>query len=520
MIRLRFPWEAAIPVLLIVAWQITASVGGLPNTVLPAPSDVASAAWKLLLSGDLHEHVLISSGRATAGFFIGGGIGFVLGLWTGMSRWADRLIDSSVQMLRAIPHLALTPLVILWLGIGETPKIFLVALGVLFPIYLNTCHAIRHIDPSLIEMGRVYGLRRWELFRQVIFPGALPGILVGVRYALGVAWLTLIVAETIAATRGIGYLAMNAREFLQTEVIVFCILLYASLGKGSDLAARWLERYWLPWTAKGSPTVNKRASKNPRMRLQTASHLPQLTNGAALSLGGVVRRYGDRQVLRGIDLEVQPGEFLAIVGRSGEGKTTLLRTLAGLDRPDDGELLVQGEPLSGLSPLTRIVFQDGRLLPWRSVLENVTLGLATDRHSTAPHLLEQVGLAERAEDWPAMLSGGQRQRVALARALASGPSLLLLDEPLGSVDSLTRREMQLLVERLWQDSRCTAVLVTHDVEEAVVLADRVILIESGQIALDQPITLPRPRSRYAPEFLELSERILDRLLGVGSTTSP
>jgi sulfonate transport system permease protein len=243
----KIPWETAVPLALLGVWQGASMTGWLPRTVLPAPTNVVLAGWKLAASGELSRHLAVSAGRAAAGFAIGASVGFVLGLWTGVSRWADRLLDSTVHMLRAVPHLALIPLVILWLGIGESPKVFLVALGVLFPIYLNTCHAIRNVDPGLVEMGRVYGLSKWNLFRRVIFPGALPGILIGVRYALGVAWLTLIVAETIAASSGIGYLAMNAREFLRTDVIVFCILLYALLGKGADSTARWLERRCLRW---------------------------------------------------------------------------------------------------------------------------------------------------------------------------------------------------------------------------------------------------------------------------------
>jgi sulfonate transport system ATP-binding protein len=237
---------------------------------------------------------------------------------------------------------------------------------------------------------------------------------------------------------------------------------------------------------------------------------------SAVSLRGLGRRFGPRVVLRALDLEIAPGEFVAVVGRSGEGKTTLVRLLAGLDRPDSGAILVGGKPLAGLNPAARIVFQDGRLLPWLSVLDNVALGLSPDERPVAARLLDQVGLSDRGGDWPSTLSGGQRQRVALARALASGPALLLLDEPLGSLDSLTRREMQQLVERLWRGSGCTTVLITHDVEEAVALADRVVLLEAGQVALDAPVALPRPRPRAAPEFLETSQLILDRLLGQGA----
>ena len=215
--------------------------------VLPSPEGVLKAFWTLSASGELWQHLAISSWRAVIGFSIGGSIGLVLGLISGLSRWGERLLDTSIQMLRNVPHLALIPLVILWFGIDESAKIFLVALGTLFPIYLNTYHGIRNVDPALVEMARSYGLSGLGLFWQVILPGALPSILVGVRFALGFMWLTLIVAETISASSGIGYLAMNAREFLQTDVVVLAILLYAVLGKLADLAARGLERVWLRW---------------------------------------------------------------------------------------------------------------------------------------------------------------------------------------------------------------------------------------------------------------------------------
>ena len=239
------PW--LVPFALLLAWQLSAQTGWLSMRVFPAPLEVGRAFVTLSGSGDLWRHLGTSLNRALAGFAVGGSIGLILGFASGTSNIAEKLLDTSLQMVRNVPHLALTPLVILWFGIGEEAKLFLIALGVMFPIYLNTFHGIRSVDRQLIEMGRAYGLSRWSLLREVILPGALPSILVGVRFALGVMWLTLIVAETIAANSGIGYMAMNAREFLQTDVVVLAILLYALLGKLADVLARKLEQRWLNW---------------------------------------------------------------------------------------------------------------------------------------------------------------------------------------------------------------------------------------------------------------------------------
>ncbi|MCC2627387.1 MAG: ssuC [Thermomicrobiales bacterium] len=239
------PW--IVPALILIVWQGMSMAGLISARVLPAPSEVARAGFALLTEGTLLRDVATSARRAGLGFLIGGSLGFALGLINGFFPWGARLLDSSVQMARNIPHLALIPLVILWFGIGESARLFLVAIGVAFPVYINTFHGVRNVDAGLIEMSKTYGLSTWQLFRQVILPGALPSILVGVRYALGIMWLTLIVAETIAATSGIGYVTMNAREFLQTDVLVLGILLYALLGKAADLAARGLERQLLAW---------------------------------------------------------------------------------------------------------------------------------------------------------------------------------------------------------------------------------------------------------------------------------
>ncbi|MFG1421138.1 aliphatic sulfonate ABC transporter permease SsuC [Roseixanthobacter liquoris] len=236
-----------LPVLLLVGWEVAARLGEIPKNVLPAPSDVGAALWKLTASGEIFRHIYVSAWRALTGFALGGAIGFALGLANGLSGASRAFSDTTLQMVRNIPHLALIPLVILWFGIDEEAKLFLVALGVFFPIYINTLHGIRTVDPQLIEMGRIYGMSRGELFTRVILPGALPSIFVGVRYALGIMWLTLIVAETISASSGLGYMAMQAREFLLIDVVVLSILIYALLGKLADSAARLLERVFLQW---------------------------------------------------------------------------------------------------------------------------------------------------------------------------------------------------------------------------------------------------------------------------------
>ncbi|WP_427024946.1 ABC transporter ATP-binding protein [Aureimonas ureilytica] len=238
--------------------------------------------------------------------------------------------------------------------------------------------------------------------------------------------------------------------------------------------------------------------------------------GARLTLSEVEKRFGDKRVVAGLDLDIAPGEFTAIVGRSGCGKSTLLRLLLDLERADSGAVERRGADGSA-APTTRLMFQEPRLLPWQSILRNVALGVprdvpALEREARAQEALAAVGLAGRGGEWPSVLSGGQRQRVALARALVSRPGFLALDEPLGALDALTRIEMQSLLETVWQAEGFTAVLVTHDVSEAVRLADRVVLMEAGRIAYEERIALPRPRRHGDPEAARIESRILDRLL--------
>jgi len=246
----------------------------------------------------------------------------------------------------------------------------------------------------------------------------------------------------------------------------------------------------------------------------------QPPGGVGITLRGLTKSFGDNSVLHGIDLHVPAGQFLTIIGKSGCGKSTLLRILAGLDSPSGGEILFDGRSAHRSPHVARLMFQEPRLLPWSTVLGNVEVGLGNRRSDPraderARSKLSAVGLESRADEWPSILSGGQKQRVALARALASSPHFLALDEPLGALDALTRIEMQGLLERVWRQQQFTAVLVTHDVTEAVMLGDRVVLIEDGIIKLEVDVPIERPRRRGSPQVAALEQRILRHLFTDG-----
>jgi sulfonate transport system ATP-binding protein len=236
---------------------------------------------------------------------------------------------------------------------------------------------------------------------------------------------------------------------------------------------------------------------------------PDGPGGPAASVRGLTRRFGDRTVLSGLDLDIAPGEFVALIGRSGSGKSTLLRALAGLDRDVTGSLEVQGT--------VSVAFQEPRLVPWKKVLANVTLGLRSvsangaSPDTVARDALEEVGLAERTDAWPLTLSGGEAQRASLARALVRRPSLLLLDEPFSALDALTRISMHRLVLSLWERHRPAVLLVTHDVDEALALADRVLVLGDGKIAHSSMIGLERPRDRDHPDQTALRLQLLSEL---------
>jgi len=239
--------RSATSIAILLIWEICSLTGFIPPRILAAPSAVAGTFWSMLASGELEWNLLVSLGRVSAGLSIAIVVGTSLALIAGLSRAGELAVDAPMQMLRTMPFLALVPLFILWFGIGETPKIALVALGGTFPIYLTLFAGIRAVDKRLVEAGNCFGLSRRALIRYIILPGALPSFLVGLRYALGIAWLSLVVAEQVNANAGLGYLIMNARDYMRTDIIVVCLLVYSLLGLSTDLLVRTLENRALAW---------------------------------------------------------------------------------------------------------------------------------------------------------------------------------------------------------------------------------------------------------------------------------
>ncbi|MFE9216649.1 ABC transporter permease [Streptomyces lavendulae] len=243
----RWARRTAGPLLLLALWQLASTFGALPADTLAPPSTIATAGARLIGDGTLPAAMGISLQRVAIGLLLGGTVGTALALLSGLSRLGEDLIDASVQMLRTVPWVGLIPLFIIWMGIGEAPKVALIALGTAFHLYLNVYAGIRGVDEQLIEAGGSLGLGRWGLVRHVVLPGALPGFMTGLRYSLATAWLALVFGESINADAGIGFLMNQAREFFRTDVIVVCLVVYAFLGLTADLVVRALERLLLQW---------------------------------------------------------------------------------------------------------------------------------------------------------------------------------------------------------------------------------------------------------------------------------
>lgn len=246
-------WVSSVA--LLAGWQLVAMLGVVPAAVLPAPTTLVGTFGELTWSGELPWALLVSTGRVGLGAVIGVAVGLGLGLIAGLSRLGADVVDKPMQMVRTIPFTALAPLLLLWLGLDEAPKITLVAVAVAVPMYINTVGGLRGVDPGLIELGRAYRLSTWQLIRRVLLPGAMGQVLTGLRFALSVAWVAVIVAETVNAAAGIGFLLATARTFARTDIVLVCVVVYALLGLVTDGIVRFIEARLLAWRA---PTLERR----------------------------------------------------------------------------------------------------------------------------------------------------------------------------------------------------------------------------------------------------------------------
>ncbi|WP_429740217.1 ABC transporter permease [Bacillus smithii] len=242
-----------LPVIIIIIWQLIGSLGWVTKTVLPTPWEIILAAKNLAVSGVLFTNMKVSIIRAACGFVIGGGLGLALGTLVGLSAKSESLLDPTLQMVRTIPHLAITPLFILWFGLGAESKILLIGLGAFFPLYVNTFLGIRKVDAKLFEVARILEFSKWKQIKLLIVPSALPNILLGIRLSLGAAWLSLVVAELMGSTSGLGYMMMDARQFSNTDIVFVGIIIFAIVGKLTDSLVRLMEKHFLKWqdTYKG-----------------------------------------------------------------------------------------------------------------------------------------------------------------------------------------------------------------------------------------------------------------------------
>ncbi len=446
------------PVLILAAWTIGSTTGLLNTDLFPPPTEVASTAWRLLGDGQLATHVGASAVRVLTGTVLGILIGVLLAVVAGLTRTGEDLLDWTMQILKAVPNFALTPLLIIWMGIGEGPKIVLITTGVAIAIYINTYSGIRGVDRQLVEMAQTLEAPRHTLIAQVILPGAMPNFLVGLRLGLSSAWLSLIFAEMINTTQGIGYLMSRAQTNLQFDVSLLVIVIYAVAGLLSYTLVRVLERLLLSWrngfdgTAERrheSQNCGRRARPHPSLRRPAGARGPRIAN----------RR-------RRIRRDAGPVRFRQEHPAARPGRSRR-----------SGHRVGAGAPLTGggvSEPAAAAVAAGAGQRDLRAARRRA--GRAPARLARGRAALEEVGLTDKTRAWPLSLSGGEAQRVSLARALVREPDLLLLDEPFGALDALTRLKMYGLLHELWSRRHMAVLHVTHDVDEAILLADRVVVL--------------------------------------------
>src|SRR5680860_1227097 len=481
----RFSWlrRWVSPAVIVLAWQVLSSTGILSEQTIASPAQIATRAGQLAADGTLGAATLTSVQRVLIGFAVGAAFGLVLAVLAGLSRIGEDVVDPPMQMLRTLPHFGLIPLFIVWMGIGESPKIALIAMGCGVPALSE--HLRRNPQHRPADDGG----------RGDDGPDPPPA----------------------PTSRGDpGRPPAGARG---TSAEPRSRLAHADRRRDDQCRLRPRlhdqQRSRVPADRHHRGRPSRLQHPGPRHRCARPTHrekgagLALLTGNPVAQVRGHHRSFGATRVLRGVDLTVHRGEFVALLGRSGSGKSTLLRSLAGLDPSPRDEVLVSGR--------TTVSFQEPRLLPWRKVRQNVEFAALNtvasgSRAARVRDALAEVSLTEKLDAWPGQLSGGQASSFSLARALVNEPDLLLLDEPFSALDALTRMERHSLDTQLWERRRPAILLVTHDVDEALALADRVLVLDGGDMAREWEVPLRRTsRSPEHGQIAQLREEVLGSL---------
>jgi ABC-type nitrate/sulfonate/bicarbonate transport system ATPase subunit/ABC-type nitrate/sulfonate/bicarbonate transport system permease component len=523
-------------------WEVLSRLS--KNKLIPSPVASAKALWTLASDGVLLSDSISSMERVLVGFTLAAMAGVGVGLLSGLSYTAKLALTPILEFLRPIPPIAWIPVAIILLGIGDSSAYFVIFIGAFYPIFTNTALGVREVSPIHLDAAKSLGASGRRRYAQVVWPSALPSIFTGFRIGLGFAWMCVIAAEMIAAKSGIGYEIQLNRQLLQLDKVVAGMVAIGVIGLVLSRIMDLVEWLSLPWrrTPARNAVVAQISDEPPKISTVQRHHAIDLSlatepseqsgqrigqyvpgsEGCEVKVEDLCFTYSpDAIVIKGFNLDVKPGEAYCILGPSGVGKTTFLRVLAGLEEPVGGSILVDGKSYQDFKDRITMVFQGSALFPWQTALENVEFALsermpARERKDTAYLFLDLVGLTEKAGAYPHQLSGGQQQRVGVARALANNPRLLLLDEPLAALDSLTREALQEDISNLLSLQHVTVIIVTHDISEALFMSDRVGVMTpgGGRLVGEVIVSTPRPRDsrfRHTQEFNDLREKLWETI---------
>jgi ABC-type nitrate/sulfonate/bicarbonate transport system ATPase subunit/ABC-type nitrate/sulfonate/bicarbonate transport system permease component len=497
-------------------WQLAAMRH--EQSLIPSPRSCLAALQEMAQQGVLLTACVTSLQRVVVGFALAVVAGVIVGVTIGLVPVLQKSVSPFFELLRPIPPIAWIPITVSVLGIGDASAYFIIFIGAFFPILTNMVLGVTTIERAYLDVANVFGASPWRSFIHVILPSSLPSAFAGLRVGMGFAWMCVVAAEMFAARSGLGYEIQLSRQLFRLDRVVACMVVIGAIGWAMSRSMTYLEWFALPWrreflTRDGLSAVNVAASKlelekstgdssQPRSEVVERIEESLRVDGARIEIRNLSFAYSrGPMVLREINLDIQPGEVFCILGKSGCGKSTLLRLLAGLETQFEGAISINGVAPETKRADVTMAFQHASLFPWKTAAGNIRFALRSKESDgtlaaqVCNSVLSLVGLRHKSASYPHQLSGGQQQRVAMARAIACHPRLVLLDEPLSSLDNYTRETLQNEISSLLYRSGITTVLVTHDIAEAIFMSDRIALMapEGGHIVQIFEVRQPRPR---------------------------